>query len=264
MREKRSRKSEQEEPIFDFCLSSLDFDEKLEVDFDGVDQSLLDEACKQARERRQLREQTFELLRKARTGADEAPTAPETAPSAEKTVQYDPSDPLAPEGFAGHHRRMERQERHMQALEKQQFIVTVGRVKVQRALLLKDEWKDSIQGVVKIDDMSDAEELDKKRGLALDEINKFLAKYAESRARAPSAESTVHKKKKKHKPKPAAKLAKPETVEEEEVILSFRPCAFGHMLPPKSFPPKEFALPALLVSEVEAYDLVDEVKEKNG
>jgi len=322
MRERRSRRSEQVDPLFDFQLTSAnDETTKFEVCFDGVETELLDRIYAEAETQVKLKNDIFSKLEAAAEAEKMASEVhQDVASSAESennvVVKYDSNDPLTPAGFEGHHRRMERQERHMQALEKQQFIATVARVKTQQASLLKPDWEHSISHIVRIEDSNDSFELQEKRKLALHEMQKFLERYEMSKASLRSGESNSksnqldtlsndkqkEESKKRDSTKPDSKnksksknknggnnknnsssskkqkqkqnlksmhssnsKGKGSDLSELDngpLMFTFRPCAFGYQLPPKPFPPQEFSLPPLLLSEVEAYELIDKLNKK--
>jgi len=257
MREKRIRTQEKAEPLFDYPLDSFDPDAVFVLDLDGVPVGKL-EAAAQADDKNYQRQLAIERAAK-----------PSITPTA-----ISPKDPLKPDLFIGHHRRMEREERRMQVQERQGLMTTALRLKTQKDQLVGSDWPDYIDRIVKIEDMRDQAELRRKRELAIHDMAVFLEKFDEyhrrvnrrdSKSKARPQKKTKPKPAKKPEPAPAPAPAPVPTYEAPkypDLTLFFRPFVFGHMLPPKCFPPREFAPPPLLLREVESLDLVDALEKK--
>lgn len=269
MREKRVKKHGQAEPLFNF---DDNFDEEQIYTFEIGELAFSDSELEE--EDRLFKDTVAKL---------EAPNPP--PPTFDEPNK---DDPLHYQQFVGHHSRMERQERRMQILERQQLQSTAIQLKLDKERLESVGWESKLPHIVELNDVNDDNELTLKRQLALKEINYFLLKYEElcirerkikSKSRGGSVDDkdTVNSKSKskqksnsKSKAKPKAKpKPKPKKVEEviaeyeePEMLIEFRPMAFHYMLPKKLFPPKDFEISELMKTEVESYDLINELDSK--
>lgn len=258
MREKR--RQDKPEPLFEYPPDEFDANEVFTADFEGVERE--------------------KLIKEAREEEDEL-RPPKEVPPVVHAQPISRKDPLNPELFAGHHRRMEREERRMQVHERQGLMATALRLKVQREQLAGPAWIEVLHRVVRIDS-SDQAELRRKRDLAMKDMDTFLKKFDEYHRRVNRREQARPKTPSTKKSKPtiskqqAAKASKsskkkarepyiPPTYEPpvyDKPTLFFRPFVFGEMLPPRHFPFQEFELPQLLMSEVETFDLLEQLQEK--
>lgn len=260
MREKRSRNQEKPEPLFDYKLDDFDFQKPLSLCYDGIDEDTISALAESAKGEAEEFQAQSRLL--------DSPEVPYVPP-----LPISKADPLKPDLFVGHHRRMEREERRMQVQEKQQLTVMAAKIRAQKDVLMRPDWRGGIEKIVRIKDAANGAEVKKKRELALREMESFLTKFEEYNRRCNRREvkqASVDLKKKKHKTAPKETRAKsktqpsePELPESKDLIISIRPMAFGYMVPPRVFPPREFALPQLLITEVESYDLIDELARDN-
>lgn len=103
------------------------------------------------------------------------------------------SDPLGDELYVPHHKRMERQERRIQMIEKEKSAVELDRFMHQREALTGPNWKKDIMHITFIKDSHDEQELEWKRKLTLADIDLYLAKYKswKSRQRTQSSQSAT-------------------------------------------------------------------------
>lgn len=270
MREKRLRGQDKTEPLFEYILDSLDPNEPFTLDFSGVPASAICECAGAAKQQAARLARTAKLIS---ASSDEKPE--------QDGLQPEEDDPLHPDNFIGHHRRMERDERRMQLLERQQLIAAAAKVRSQKDQLLRPDWKSQIEKIVRINDINDAYETKRKRELAIQEMTVFLEKYDENNKRACRRDSKPAQPKKKKpppkkaappksarapqppppKPKPALS-AYADFVGPETPTISIRPYAFGHMLPARQFPPVEFRPPSLMMTEIQSYDLIEKYKQE--
>lgn len=264
MREKRIRGQDKSAPLFDYRLDTFNPDEPFALEFSEIPSSLISAYVSAAKRQATSFARTTKLLRAAET----------------ETVTPQPisvDDPLNPDLFIGHHRRMEREERRMQLLERQQLMIAASKVKQQKEALERNDWKGHIEKIVRINNINDAEEVNCKRKLAIQEMTLFLEKFEENNRRTNRRDSKieaklgVRDKKKKTQPKrPPKAAAKPRPLlpgyddfkEPQKPSISIRPVAFGGMLPPRQFPPTEYCLPRLLILETNSYDLVERLRKQ--
>lgn len=94
-------------------------------------------------------------------------------PSRPKPTQ----DPLLDELYLPRHRRMERQEKRIQMIEKEKAAVELDRFMHQKNSLTGPNWKKDILSITVINDPNDDNELKLKRDLTLADINLYLVKY---------------------------------------------------------------------------------------
>lgn len=263
MREKRIRGQDKSEPLFDYKLDIFSPDEPFVVDASEIPSEVIAKYASGAKRQASYYARTVKLLK---------------APDADipKPGNTSDADPLNPEIFIGHHRRMEREERRMQLLERQQLVLAATKVRQQIETLQRPDWRTRIDKIVKIDDDDDDEVVIRKRDLAIKEMSIFLEKFEENNKRNNRRESRSEKPKSDNKPKkPDAKRPskpapkpKPMMVSYEDFLdppkptISIRPFAFGGMLPQRKFPPQDYQLPSFLILETESYDLMERLRKR--
>lgn len=256
MRERRLRSREakdSEELLFDYNLNAVDVDRQLAVH--SAPRSLLYQA------REKLEEYSPLTIAESKKSSQVSSNG-----GRRKQQQQKKTDPLDPSLFQGHHRRMEREERRMLSQDRLQLAIDQARVTAQKKLLLGPEWQLDILHIVRIYDPNDLNELMAKRRLALDEIDEFLRKYDVYRRKlrpqdSDKASAERNAKKRRIQREARAKAQVRESPESEPpVYCEIRPCAFGYMLPSRSFPPREFFLPPLWITEVETFRLLQKFK----
>lgn len=175
------------------------------------------------------------------------PSAPRQAPSQDEIDEND-EDPLRPSLFRGHHRRMEKEGRRIQEIERQNLESEATVIMQQKNALMGPYWQQEIPKIVKIVKNSDVHEMKTKRRLALDEMTQFLRKFNDmetERKRRNRRESSVSKPQPVIKKPPVKKTVRftSPPVPHPKVWISFGPYAFGYSIPPISAIPREFDIP---------------------
>lgn len=92
-------------------------------------------------------------------------------------------DPLSEDHFVVYHRRMEREEKRMQSIERERSLGEVDRVLAQRGILTGPSWRNDIRYITRITDTDDETAIDFKRRLTLQEIEAYLQKYRDWKKR---------------------------------------------------------------------------------
>lgn len=259
MRERRLRSREAtdlEKPLFEYDLDAVDINKQLTVH--SAPKPLLCRARALVEEHKPSAAAESEKKNKAVENGHK-----------KKECHESGQDPLDFTLFQGHHRRMEREERRMLAQDRLQLTIDQSRVLTQRKLLLGPEWRVDIPHIVRINDSDNYNAILTKRNLALEEIDEFLRKYDEYRRRLRPRDSEKAraernaKKRKTNSGKARTNIpthGSPESEPEPEppVYCEIRPCAFGYMMPSSVFPPREFTIPRLWITEVETLRLLED------
>lgn len=265
MREKRTRSQEKHEPLFDFSSDGFDAKTPFQVNYEGVPDNIISSLAESTKKKAKQAQKQVKRMNEANvTGASSLPISK--------------LDPMNPQIYEGHHRRMEREERRMQVQERQQLTVMASKVRTQIEMLTRGDWRSNIERIVRIQDISDTKETVRKRDLALKEMRTFLVKFDEynrrHNRREDKSSNGAEQSRKPHHPNKASTKSKSKISTEpathgmedspsdelDGTHLSIRPFAFGYMVPPRRFPFKEFELSKLLLMEVESVDLIENMR----
>lgn len=265
MREKRARGQEKHEPLFDFPSDSFDAKTPFQVNHEGVSNYAISAVAESTKKKIKQAQKQIKQLNEFKT--TEAVSLP-----------ISNQDPMSPQIYEGHHRRMEREERRMQVQERQQLTVMASKIRSQMDMLARGDWRSSIEKIVRIQDISDTKEMVRKRDLALNEMKTFLAKFDEYHRRCNRKEeklpngagtctkghfqkkSSVKSKLKYREEAVSNRMENSKIDDHDGIQISIRPFAFGYMVPPRKFPSEEFQLSKLLLTEVESFDLIENMR----
>lgn len=116
----------------------------------------------------------------------------EKVASFENTVVAPSEDPLDDSVYAAYFRRKEREEKRIQTIERDKNFMEIDRLETFREELGGPNWKKDLRKITHIDDPSDDHELEQKRKLTLAEINIYIDRYKEWKAREMALKSTKH------------------------------------------------------------------------
>jgi hypothetical protein len=100
------------------------------------------------------------------------------------------SDPLDESKYMPYHRRMEREEKRIQSIERERSLEEMDRMLAQRNILRGSSWRRDIRYITKISEDDSEASIQRKRQLTLQEIDDYLRKYRSWKKREAELKAT--------------------------------------------------------------------------